>query len=71
MDIFTESSGISSTLLYNLLSFLLSFAMIYFFTLSIMGLYKQVIDGDKTYLELLIEITVLMAVVMGISIFLL
>jgi len=71
MDIFTESSGISGSLLYNLLSFLLSFAMIYFFTLSLIGMYNEVIDGKKTYLDLMIEVVILMAVVMGIAMFLL
>ncbi|PCH96567.1 MAG: hypothetical protein COB83_05070 [Gammaproteobacteria bacterium] len=71
MDIFTESSGINGSLLYNLLSFLLSFAMVYFFTLSLVGMYNQVIDGKKTYLDLMIEATVLMAVVTGIAMFLL
>ena len=71
MDIFAESSGINGSLLYNLLSYLLSFAMIYFFTLSLTGMYNEVIDGKKTYLDLMIEVVILMAVVMGIAMFLL
>lgn len=71
MDIFTESSGINGSLLSSLLSYLLTFAMIYFFTLSIIGMYNQVIDGEKTYIDLMIEVVVLMTVVMGVTIFLL
>jgi len=70
MNIFSETAGIEMTLLAAFISWITTTSVIVFVAVALKGMYGEAIEGQKEWLDIIIKVSIAMALVVGIGIIL-
>lgn len=70
MNVFSETIGIDVTLLSAFISWVTSTSVIVFVTVAIKGMYWEAVEGKKAWIDIIIRVSVAMALVTGVGVIL-